>query len=161
MRGAGLGLIALLLGVGLMFYLMYGGAGPGGTSYMQQVGNARKDANQQVNQMSGRDEQGNRASNATQLSVETSGGKTRGIKVDSIGPESAIAKAYGLKAGDVITGFGPLGVDDITDADGAAAQLDDAFARKMALSIRRDGKEMTLEQTGGGGAGGVPGLKLP
>lgn len=146
MRGA-FGLVGLLVTVGIVIWLMFGGGK--GNSYIENVGSSKKQAETQVQAISGRDASGEPVTASLKLEVVSSGGRSSGIRITSIDSAGAIAKKYGLQVGDVITEFGPLPAGDFADETTAAAQLHDAYQRSLPLTVLRNGQKLMLPQAGG------------
>ena len=148
MRGAAIGFLSLLLGVAIMLYLLAGrGCAPGGRSYLQTVGDAKKKYEPIAQQMGGKDPQGVpfHESMTTTAWPET-GGSFRGVEVKTVDPAGVAATFYGLKTGDVIRRIGPqdIGGYIITDEQAAQDMLDDAFARSFPLTVERGGATIQL-----------------
>lgn len=151
----GLGLLGLLVVIAIIFVVMFRGGGN-----LDTINEAKKQATEQANQIAGREASGERVTRAVQLSLEQSGGRTRGVVVDSIDESGAIARAYGLKSGDVILEMGVVPAADITDASSAADWLQDAYQRSQPLKVRRGGETITLTPAGGSSLPvQVPGLR--
>lgn len=149
MRGA-FGLVGLLVVGGIVVWLLVvGGGGKDGKGYLETVGTAKKQAESQVQAISGRDAQGQPVTASLRLEVVTSSGRSSGIRVTSIAADGPIARKYGLQVGDVITEFGPLPAGDFADETAAANQLQDAFQRSLSLTVLRNGQKLTLPQAGG------------
>src|SRR5687767_12648546 len=98
MRGAGFGLVGLLLCAGIVFYLMWGDKGTVQTSKQ-----AKDHAEEVIHQATGRDSQGAVVTDA--ITYEEA---PKGLLVKTIIPGSALEKRYGLKPGDVILEAGAL-----------------------------------------------------
>lgn len=149
MRGA-FGLVGLLVVAGVVVWMMTSsGGGKNGKGYLETVGSAKKQAESEVQAISGRDQQGQPVTASLKLEVVSSGGRSTGIRITSIDPGNPVAKKYGLQTGDVITEFGPLPAADFADESAASAQLQDAYQRSLPLTILRNGQKMMLPQGGG------------
>ena len=139
---AGIGLIALLMGVGLMFYLM--------SSSAEVNIAAKKQAETQINQIGGRTSQGRPVTDT--VKVEST---PKGAKVLSVETDSPLVTQLGLKAGDVVVEIGPFAPDQFADDATARAFLSDAVARNMPLVVQRDGSRVTLPQASPPAQGGA------
>jgi hypothetical protein len=135
----GVGLLALLLGVGLMFYLMFGAGGKGSAG---QALEAQQQAQSVGNQLSGKDESGKLVTQSIKFEAGL-----KGIAVSEVTPGSPFDTLYGLKAGDVITEIGPLDAKtQAADNSTADAFLRTAYAQAQTLTVQRDGQRLTLPQ---------------
>src|SRR3954452_10688183 len=67
-----------------------------------------KKAQDQARQMAGRDEEGERVTNAVSLESQDRDGKMESVVVSDIMANSALQQRYGLQKGDVILEMGPL-----------------------------------------------------
>lgn len=137
---AGIGLLALLMGVALMFYLMSRDAG---TSLA-----VKKQADQVGNQISGKDANGKLATDTLTFDADA-----KGVKVNTVEPGGAFEQKFGIKAGDLIVEIGPLSRDQFQDNSTAKAYLHDAYARDEQLVVVRGNERLTLPQAGTPAAG--------
>ncbi|MDB5327168.1 MAG: hypothetical protein JWM57_2737 [Phycisphaerales bacterium] len=132
----GVGLLALLLGVALIFYLMFAGGGKGSVG---QALETKKQSEQQIYSSVGRDQNAKLASDSIQFDTND-----KGVVIQAVTAGGAFDTKYGVRAGDVITEIGPLTVKDVAgDAKGA---LNLAFARNDTLMVLRSGQRITLPQ---------------
>lgn len=132
----GVGLLALLLGVALIFYLMFAG-GPGGKGSVGQALETKKTTEKQVNEIAGRDEQSKPVTDS--ITYDTN---DKGIVVTSVVPGGAMEQKYGLKAGDIILEVGPLVAKEL--AGDAKGSLMLAYSRNDNLIVQRAGQRVTL-----------------
>ena len=163
--GAGIGLLALLLGVALMFFLFAGPLGPGGSSYGGNLAKKNNEAKATANRFAGRDADGQRVADSLVLTPFPETGDLRGFTIESVTPGGVAETHFGLEPGDVIEQVGVMpvgGPGGLTGVDGARDFLDDAFARRLALKVRREGETLELPANGASpgaaGLGGLPGL---
>jgi len=138
---AGIGLLSLLIGVAFIFYLSFGYGKNGG--YEGQVLQSGKVANQQAQQMSGRDENNMPVGDSIVLEDEMVGNELRGEKVVSVVAGGAFATAYGLQPGDEIIQAEQMDLRG-SDAGMAKALVVESYSKNSPLVIRRNGQEMTL-----------------
>ena len=104
-----------------------------------------KKAQDQARQMAGRDEDGERVTNAVTLDAQDRGGKMEGVIVTDIKPNSALQQRYGLQKGDVILEMGPLSVrGNMSSPDEAKDMLQDAFQKDYNLVVVRGWDRLTL-----------------
>ncbi len=138
MRGAGFGLIGLLICGGIIFYLMWGG--PGNPGYVRPAMEAKKDATEMTNSISGRDEKGQNVTES--IKYETN---AKGILVKSVVSGGALEKKFGLKAGDLITEIGPITADQFGGSDGSARDFMMAqYGRPDEWTVIRNGQKIRL-----------------
>src|SRR5262245_7159934 len=95
---AGIGLVALLLGVGLMVYLF--------SIFSIPVARQGKNAQEEARQISGRGEDGRSALESIGLTRQEKNGKLVALQVTRVDPGGPMDLFYGLRAGDVITEIG-------------------------------------------------------
>jgi len=139
---AGIGLIGLLLAVGLVFYLMFGG--PGNPGSVRTDLEAKKQADTFVNQISGKDAKGELATDS--ISIEAG---SRGILVKTVEPGGAFAQHFGIQPNDVILDIGPLDAKtQATDDETAKAFLHRAYAQGWQLVVQRGAERVTLPTSG-------------
>ena len=143
MRGAGFGLLGLLVVAAIIFWISYGPVGGAKNGYVGTVLEKGRDARQQADQISGHDENGVPASESIKLTPVTDGeGHVRRFKVVSVVPGGPFATAYGLQAN-----------DEITEADGLSVRDNEGMGDSLVFSglqenrplvIVRSGQKMTL-----------------
>ena len=135
---AGIGLIGLLLSVAIIFYMMFGG--PGNPGYVRGDLEAQKQADKEVEQISGKDSNGKLATDS--VTIEAS---DKGILVKNVESGGAFDQHFGLQTGDVILDIGPLDAKtQASDDSTAKAYLHDAYARNEQLVVQRGPKRLTL-----------------
>ena len=132
---AGIGLLVLLFAVALMFYMM-------SSSASVDVA-AKKQAELQVNQFSGKDQSGKLATDSIAIDTDP-----KGVLVKSVEAGGAFDLKFGIKAGDLIVEIGPLAKDQFQDPATAKAYLHDAYARDETLVVQRGSDRVTLPQPG-------------
>jgi hypothetical protein len=150
---AGIGLVALLLGVGLMVYLF--------SEFSIPVAREGKNAQEEARQIAGYGEDGRSALESVSLSPQHKNGKLVGLQVASVVPGGPMDSYYGLRAGDVITGIGSqAGMEKVSQLIGgddmAEPKLLEAYQRKMQITVARNGREMTLPATPGASPAPAP-----
>jgi hypothetical protein len=139
---AGIGLLSLLIGVAIIFYLSYGGKNGGYDGAAMKAG---KEAREQASQISGRTEDNVPIADTIKLDeVDDSNGQFKRLKVLSITPGTPMDTAYGLKVNDEITRVGDMGVNDNNDAGLAKALVIEAFQRNEPLVVLRNNVETKL-----------------
>lgn len=155
----GIGLIALLMGVGLMLWLQADSA--------KTVTTAAKPARMAAEEIAGQELRGT----YDVKNVETNG-KLSGIEFTRIDERSILLRMYDLKVGDQIVEIGPFSVKD-TDADMLKAQLAEVGYRQHKLTVVRNGERIVLENLGmaakmggkeipkGQGINGPNGVQIP
>ena len=144
---AAFGLIGILATVGVLILIL---AGPGGyLDHSKASLDAGRKASAEVNVISGNAPEGMiRAIDTIGFKLDrTDSGKLRGLIVTTIVPDGAMAQRYDLKVNDLITEFGPVSFDIISDHSDAEAFLTDAYQRGSALTVIRDGQHLTLNAT--------------
>ncbi len=137
----GFGLLSLLIGVAILFYISFGGEHGGEVGVTMQ---AQKDMTVQGNQIAGRAQDGSPIESTIQLDEVDSGGSFRRLKVVSIMPGTPMDTAYGLKPGDEITRVGGLGIADNNDAGLAKTLVYSAYQDNQPIVILRNDQEITL-----------------
>lgn len=147
--GAGIGLIGLLMGVGLMFYLSFGGGSNPG--YVRPALEAKRDTEQLANAVSGRDAQGAPVTDSITFEVEP-----KGVRVKTVDPQGALAKQFGLIPGDLITEIGPLAADQFATSHDAARDFMQAqYARPDSWTVVRGTQRIKLPDQRNVGVGTV------
>jgi hypothetical protein len=140
MRGAGIGLIGILLAGGIIFYLTWGG--PGNPGYVRPALETKRDTEVLTNAISGRDAQGQAVTDS--ITYEATG---KGILIQTVTPGGALDVKFGLKPGDVIVELGPLAVDQFANSDDAARDFMQAqYARPDSWVVIRNGKKIRLPE---------------
>lgn len=138
--GAGIGLIGLLIGVGLMFYLTFGGGSNPG--YVRPALEAKKDTETLVNAVSGRDSDGIPVTDSITFDIEP-----KGIRVKTVDPQGPLAQKFGLLSGDLITDIGPLSADQFaTSVSDAKAYMQAQYARPDSWTVIRGNQRIRLPE---------------
>lgn len=143
---AGIGLVGLLIGVGLLVYLFAEHSIP-----TARQGKAAQDEAQQI---AGYGDDGRSAMESISVSRQEKNGKLVALNVDSIVPNGAMQKFFGLQAGDSIVEIGSqAGMEKVKELIGGddmvEPKLHEAYQQKRQLVVIRNGKTITLP-------GGVP-----
>ena len=116
---------------------------------------AGKKAQDQARQMVGRDEDGNRVTDAVTLDARDRAGKMESVVVSDITPNSAIQQRYGLQKGDVIIQMGDLNVrDNMSSPEEAKDFLLKAYQDNREVVVIRGWDKLTLPM--GPGAAPAP-----
>ena len=145
MRGAGIGLLGLLVVMAIIFYVSYGNLGKGAPNgYVGHVLEKGKEAREQGNQIAGRDAEGVPVSESIKTDEVDVGGQFKRIKVVSLVPGGAFDTAYHLQPNDEVSEIGGLGVDMNNDYGLAQARLFEAIQRNEPLTVVRGGQKLTL-----------------
>lgn len=126
----GVGLIALLLGIGLLLYLQ----ADTGKKVIEQARPARETAERVAGV-------GMRGSFKVEPAEEN--GRLVGLDLVELDPQSPLAAMYELKVGDRILEVGPLSARS-TDADMLTAQLMESGARRHTLVVQRGDQRLEL-----------------
>lgn len=136
--GAGIGLIGLLMGVGIMFYLTFGGPGNPGT--VRPALEAKRETQEMVNAVSGRDANSVPVTESITFELEP-----KGVRVKTVDPQGALAKQFGLQPGDLITEIGPLPASQFaTSISDATAFMQAQYARPDPWTVVRGTQRIKL-----------------
>lgn len=137
------GLAALLVAVGIMFYLF--------TNNTAAVLKASKPAREQAQQMSGRGQDGVGAEHSFQCEPVQRGTRLDALLVTNVTPGGAADTFYGLKKGDKIIEISTAGgLQKVNDASNGDAEMAKAmlaqysFSASQPIVVERDGKQVTL-----------------
>ena len=104
-----------------------------------------KKAQDQTRQLVGRDEEGNRVTDAITLDARDRGGKMESVVVTDVVPNSAIQQRFGLQKGDVIVQMGDLSVrDNMSSPDEAKDFLLKTYQDNRELVVLRGWDKLTL-----------------
>ncbi len=142
---AGIGLLALLIGACVIFWISFGPMGGNAKhGYEGEVLTQGKNAQQQANQVSGHDENGVPVSESIKLEEVDVDGHLRRLKVNSVVAGGPFDTAYKLRAGDEITEIGDMNVRDNDNGDLAKALVYEAYGRNQPLSVQRDGRTVKM-----------------
>ena len=137
---AGIGLLSLLIGVAILFYISFGGPHGGEVGSTLQAG---KNAREQAQQISGKDENDVPVDQSIVLDDVLAGSELRAVKVVSVVPGGPMATAYGLQAGDEIIQAEQMDLRG-SDPPTARALVVESYSKNSPLVIRRNGQEITL-----------------
>lgn len=140
---AGFGLVSLLVVVGLMVLLFK----------MFEVPALEKgqEAHDQVQQISGRGQDGNSAMSSFKIEPQQRGSQLDALLVTDVVPGGAADTFYGLKKGDriiaITTRAGLQKVNEASNGDpdmAKAMMQQESFAASLPIEVIRDGKQMML-----------------
>lgn len=134
---AAFGLVSLLVTLAVMLFIF---------KYLQApVIKEGKKAQDQARQITGRDEEGARVTDALTLDAQDRNGKMESVIVTDVKADSAIQKRYGLQTGDVIVQMGELTVrDHMSSPDEAKDFLLKAYQESRDLVVIRGWDKLTL-----------------
>jgi S1-C subfamily serine protease len=140
MRGM-FGLLALLVGIGVMVYLF--------AQHEIPVAREGKKAQDQSRQISGRGQDGQAAIHSFQVDPKMRGNKLESLNVTGVTPGGALDD-YGLKKGDQIIKIGDQKVSDVSNDDPelAKSMVHDAYQKSQTITVLRSGNEVVLPQHG-------------
>jgi hypothetical protein len=143
MRGAGFGLLGLLIVAAIIFWISYGPMGKNAPNgYVGQVQKTGQEARDEVNQISGHNDDGTPIADSIKLEpVNDSDGHLRRLKVISVVPGSLVDQGYHLQAGDEITQAGDYDVQ--TNGDDTGTFIIAQMQNNRAVTFRRNGQTMT------------------
>ena len=145
MRGAGFGLLGLLIVAGIIFWISYGPMGKNAPNgYVGQVQKSGQEARDEANQISGHDDNGVPVSESIKTDEVDVGGQFRRIKVVSVVPGGPFDTAFKLQPNDEISEIAGLPVNMNNDYGLAQAQLYESVARNQPLTVLRNGQKMTV-----------------
>lgn len=136
------GLVALLVGVALMFYLF--------TRDASETLRVSKPMQDQAQQMSGRGEDGQSAMSSFKSEPQMQGNRLADLLVTEVAPGGAMDQYYGLKKGDQITylttqaGLQKISEASNNDPEMARAQVQETFQGSRPIVVMRGGKQFTL-----------------
>jgi hypothetical protein len=139
MRGAGIGLLGLLVTIALIFWLF--------AAFEIPKAKVGKQAQEQAKQISGRSEDGTPAMDTFATQGVMRGSKLDALQVTGITPGGAMDQYYGLRVNDEITAVNGMTLDAISNNDEEMAKaqvVQEGFSKKAPLNIRRKGRPMTL-----------------
>lgn len=140
MKGAGIGLIGLLLVAGITFWIMFGGKDQGG-GYVRQELETREKETAIVNGIGGKDASGALVTDSITYVVEPD----RGIMITTLEQKSPFDIKYGMRAGDRVIELGPLPVKGMVSTDAEARdQLINAYQHSFQIVVERAGQKLTL-----------------
>ena len=135
--GAGFGLVAFLIAIAISLW-MWG-------TYTAEVSKHGTKAQEQAQQFGGYDQQGKPAMSSFELVPEEQNGKLHYLLVDTINPQGAMAKTFGLQPKDAIVGCGPFNFrEDGYDEEMAKAMILEEYKKKGQLTVLRNGKTLIL-----------------
>jgi S1-C subfamily serine protease len=145
------GLVSLLVVLAVVMYLFK-------TVDAPEIEGAKK-AQDQAQQISGRDANGVAAMSSYKAEEFDVGNQLRGIKITDVTAGGPMDQFYGLKVGDVVLQIGGLDAASLGDYGSAKGQLDQAFQESKSLLVDRGGTQMTLPV--GGAKSPLDNLNIP
>lgn len=125
------------------------------SSYTSSVVKEGHHAEEMAQSVAGNAPDGTRAIDSVSLEPEDVNGQFNDLLVKSVVPDGIMEKYYGLKAGDKIEGVDALVLKDY-DSGAAMAYMQEAYMRKQALSVIRDGQRIRLPSDSAPAAPGSP-----
>jgi hypothetical protein len=142
MRGAGIGLLSLLIGAAIIMFIMF--SGPGG-GYVPTVMHKGKEAHDEAQQISNHASSGRPVSETVKLSEVDNGDRQfRRIQIVSMDPDSPFISDYHLQPGDEVSEIGGINVADNNDYGLASALLIEAPGSMRSLTVLRAGQKLTI-----------------
>jgi hypothetical protein len=155
---AGIGLVGILLGVGLMVYLF-------SQSELPKIkeGERIKD---EARQYSGRSQDDTPATESFATEPQMKGSKLAALQVTAVTPGGAMDTYYGLKPGDEIVAIGDSPIDALSNNDDQLAKamvVQEGYQKKAALMVRRAGQrlKLPLPAAAAAAAAGAPASPAP
>ena len=140
MKGAGIGLVGLLIVAAITFWIMFGGKDQGG-GYVRTELETRAKETEIVNNMGGKDASGALVTDSITYVAEPD----RDIVITTIEKNSPFDTKYGIRAGDKVLELGPLPIKGMVSTDAEARdQLINAFQHSFQIVVDRGGQKLTL-----------------
>lgn len=141
------GISGVLVMLGVIVWLM--GAPGGELDQAKKVLDVKKNVEEPVSHITGKDAGGGKVMDAASFEILTSNGKPASAQVMSVVPDGSYEKYFGLRKGDIITAIESQGLKTpIRELDNnveiVREKMFEAFRYSGKLTIKRDGKEMTL-----------------
>ena len=148
MRGAGIGLLSLLVVAAIIFIVM--------AMYLPPTLKAGKKGQDESQQISGHAASGRPVSETAKFDeVDASDGSFRRVKIVSMDADCPLLVNYNLQPNDEISAIGGIKCSDNNDYKLSVAQVEEAWGRMEALTIQRGGSTMEMRPTGPLEASGV------
>lgn len=141
------GLAGVLVMLGVIVWLM---GGPGGElDQAKKAIDTKKSLEEPISHITGQDAAGGKVMDAATFEILTSNGKPASVQVMSVVPGGSYDKFFGLRKGDIITAIESQGLKTPireldNNVDVVREKMFDAFRYSGKLTIKRDGKELTL-----------------
>jgi hypothetical protein len=139
------GLVSLLMVTAIILFLF--------SKYEIPMARKGKDAQEQVQPITGQTAEGVAAKDSVQVDGQMVGGQLRSLQVTQVTPGGYFEQYYGLKVGDKVLQINGVDVGTFGDPGMAEAELWSAQSRPITIS--RNGQSMTL--SAGDGSLGKPG----
>ena len=135
------GLLALLVGIGVMVYLF--------AQHEIPVAREGKKTQDEARQIAGRGQDGQAAVNSFKVDPKMRGNKLESLRVTGVTAGGALAD-YGLKTGDQIIKIGDQKISDVSNDDPELAKslVHDAYQKSQTITVLRSGNEVILPQHG-------------
>ncbi len=134
---AGIALLSILIAVGVIMYISFGGKNGG---YEGQVLNQGRAARRETNQLAGHDH----PEQSIVLDDDMVGNELRGLKVTGVTAGGVMESVYGVKVGDEIIEANQLQLRG-SDSGTAKAMVIEGYGRNQDLIVRRSDQDMTLK----------------
>jgi hypothetical protein len=154
------GLVALLVGVAVMFYVF--------TKNTADTLRVAKPMQEQAQQMSGRGQDGQSASSSFKVEPQQRGSQLDALLVTDVTPGGAADTFYGMKKGDRIiqisSGGSLMKINDASNGDPGMAKdmlIQGSFEASLPIMVMRDGKQLTLPASAAPAAPGVTNTPAP
>ena len=136
MRGV-FGLVGLLIGVGLLVWIYSIVAIP--------TAKQGKEVQKEVQQISGRGEDGMSASDSFATEAQFKGGAVESLLVTNLVGGGPMQTQFGLAAGDRITAVNGMALSGLaSDEELARGLVAEAYGKKQTLTVRRGDQTLTL-----------------
>ena len=165
MRGAGIGLLSLLVVAAIIMFVMF--SGPGG-GYMPTVLHKGKQGQDTAQQISGHTASGRPVSESAKFSeVDGDDRSFRRVKVDSLDADCPLLLNYHMQVGDEITEVGGTSVRDNNDYGLAVSLIQQSWQEMKSLKFERNGvtwlstPDGPLTQQGGFAPAGLTSMPSP
>lgn len=137
MRGAGIGLLSLLVVAAIVMFAMF--SGPGG-GYVPTVMTKGKQGQDEARQIGGHADSGRPVSETAKFKeVDDGGGSFRRVQVVSLDQDSPFLNNYHMQVGDEITEVGGLDVRALGDYGSAWGQIVQAYQEMKPITFQRNG----------------------
>src|SRR5688572_16215212 len=139
------GLVSVLVVLGIIVFIMKSVEHPADT--VRRLEPVKEDARQ----LAGQDKSGMKASESITLDPRMRGSKLEGMLVTWLVAQGPMQAYFGLQVNDVIVEIAGMKVGDVSNNDGslAEAMIWEAYQRRQALTVLRQGYMLVLEPGAG------------